>query len=178
MINLSTIETAVFAWVKTVTSLPDTSIVFEIQNIPHGKHPAIYIQLVSFIQIHNSFFKEPVIEVVGDKDLVTTWEFMAQLQGFGRGSKQHLLNLKNSLNSPVTHTLLFNSGIVTFNDNSPVSDISGVDGTENEERATWTTPMRVVGVDSAINLGVIEHTSTEGKLTSFKQTHTINLDVP
>lgn len=164
MINLNLLKDAFFDWVTLVTS---RSCVFQFENVPIPTGVYFSLRIDNIVQKGDSQYVKPESPTVpGEKDLVTNWEGILYILGFGNGIMQDTLILKNSLNKNEIHQQLKDSGVITWNGENPVLDISGIDNSENEQRSSWDTRFRFCSIDSNENVGEIVIVNADG---TYKQ---------
>jgi len=165
MISLSSIQDAFFDWVNENTTVGTNNIIWSFQNVPVPEQtdPYITLRILTLSQIGDADFKTPEAPInEGDKDMIITLDGMLEIQGFNFGVMQQLIDLKRSINIPSVHQTLRDSDIITWNMPSPISDISGLDDVENEERALYEQEFRVNDIESNIDLGSIVIVNANG----------------
>jgi len=177
MINLDLLKDAFYDWASVVTS---RTIVWQFENVPIPQGVYFSLRIDNIVQKGDAEYIEPETPVLpGDKDLVTRWEGMLHILGFGTNVMQDTLILKNSLNKNEIHQQLKDAGIITWNGENPVLDISGIDNSENEQRSSWDMNFRFCSVESNENVGEIVIVNADG---TYKQTGkpdittTLNID--
>lgn len=177
MINLNLLKDTFYTWVTDVTT---RACVFQFENVPILQGVYFSLRLDSFNQLGDAEYLEPETpQFPGDKSLVTNWEGMLHTLGFGTDIMQDTLILKNSLNKDEIHQQLKDGGIITWNGENPVLDISGIDNSENEQRTSWDTRFRFSSIEVEQDVGQIIIVNADG---TYQQpgkpdiTTTLNID--
>lgn len=177
MINLRDLKKTFYTWVTDVT---EKACVFQFQNVPIPKGVYFSLRIDSVIQKGDAEYVEPENPTYpGQKSLVTRWEGVLQILGFGEDVFNDTLILKNSLNKNEIHQQLKDGGVITWNGENPVLDISGLDNSENEQRSSWDTRFRFCSVEGFQNVGQIVIVNADG---TYKQpgkpdiNQTLNID--
>lgn len=167
MISLNSIKDPFFQWADLNSSFGNTRIQWAFQNIPipSGPEGFLTMRIMSLRQVGDIDFKEAESPVnPGDVDGVITLEGVLELQAFQIDAFQKLQDLKQSINIPSVREILKNDGIAVWNIDTSISDISGLDNSENEERAFYEQPFRICDTTSNIDLGIIEIVNMIGNL--------------
>lgn len=177
MINLKSIKDGLYDWVVLAT---EKTCVFQFENVPIPKGIYFSLRIDNITQLGDAEYLEPENPTVpGEKDLVNDWEGVLHVLGFGTDVMNDTLNLKSSINKNEINQQLKDAGIIIWNDQNPVLDISGLDNSENEQRTSWDTRFRFSTIDFAENVGQIVIVNADG---TYKQpgkpdiTTTLNID--
>jgi len=164
MINLNSLKDSFYTWVTDVTS---RECVFQFENVPIPQGVYFSLRIDNLDQIGDAAYMEPENPAFpGDNSLVTNWEGMLHVLGFGTNIMQDTLILKNSLNKDEIHQQLKNEGVITWNGENPVLDISGIDNSENEQRTSWDSKFRFTSINTGENVGQIVVVNSDG---TYKQ---------
>lgn len=91
-----------------------------------------------------------LVEIDGNRD------FTLEILGFSRGCYQLTSNLKDSLSRPSQLETLRTNGVIIVNSNNAIINLSGLDGTEMEERSSYDVFMRTDSVLTNEDTGRIE----------------------
>ncbi|NJR73242.1 MAG: hypothetical protein HC773_05220 [Scytonema sp. CRU_2_7] len=151
---------AIYDWVFGVTGM---NTVWQFQNMPVPNKPYIALRISSFIQIGDSQKTPSAVQTLANEhDVITNWDFVLELLGFGPGVVQATVNLKSSLNDDTIHQALKAGGVISWNDTNPVLDISGVDDNNNEERSSFDSNMRTSDIITGIPQGMIQIVNIDG----------------
>lgn len=172
----STLQDALYDWVNGQTG---NECIWAFQNTIVPDKPFFALRIASLNQVHDAELVKRDGAALGDFDIYTNVDFILEIQGFGAGVMNQTQNLKNSLNDPTVHDTLVAAGVVTWNDNNPVQDISGVDNSQNEERSLFEPSMRTSDLISDVPLGAVEIVNIDGTLKQPGKsdiTRTLNID--
>jgi len=156
-INIDSIYTALKSWCDTATGL--TTIRAE-QNGEAPNEPYFTMRIATKTRIGEDYFGSSsnmgVIQIVGNRDLTV------EMQGYGNGVTEKMEDLVQSLRKPSVQLTFRQAGIAIV-DSEPALNITGLDGTEFEERVSCDFIFRVASVTtdevSYIDTSVVEGTS-------------------
>lgn len=179
MLDLEAIKDTIYDWVNGQTLVDPDDITYQFQNAAFANKPAFSLRIMSLTQIGDSDLVVATSGNSDERDIVTTWDFVLEILGFGTGIVGKTQKLINSLNSPAVHDQLKAGGVITFNNSLSVLDISGLNQNENEERSSYDASMRTFEAIENFPVGQI---SIVNGLGTFKQpgkpdfTRTLNID--
>ena len=164
MIDFNSIKDGIYDWINGETG---KEVIYQFQNIAIPDKPFFSLRLMNFIQVGDASHVPAATQTdAGEWDFTTNVDFQVQILGFGPGIVEETIKLQMSLNRPDIHQDLFDAGVISWNGDNPVLDISGLDNDENEERSSHDVNMRTVDIVTDVPLGVIEIVNAEG---TFKQ---------
>ena len=165
MIDLSTIKNALYDLIVDATSL---EVVWENQNNPYRQDSKPYFTcMLSVINSINHDYMSPpndsgVSTFTGDRELTLL------IHGFGTGIVEITSGLRDKLQMKKYLTMLDEAGLA-FVDSMPVNDITGLYGSEFEERSSFDVILRTLTQNDDDTIGLIEIINAEGELDGSEQ---------
>ena len=164
MPTFSQIETAIYGAINGLALVSDKHIEWQYQNHPHPGKPYFSLLMNSFGKIGADVFTVP--DGSGDSDMVGNRQFTLMISGFGSGIVEATYKLQTQFENPVVHQLLRDGGIIPYDIDGTVQNISGLDESENEERSSYDVLFRTDSVITGIPLGYIQIVNAQG---TYKQ---------
>jgi len=150
MFDFTTVRTGIKEWILAATSLVG---IMADQNAPKPNGPHFIYRITSIMQIGFDYLSAP--NATGFATLYGSRDFTCQIQGFGADILSKTEVLRTSTQIPVIWSALSGRKIVVF-DQGAVEDITGLDGTEFEERSSLDVFMRTEMVLTGVDVGLIE----------------------
>lgn len=160
MVTYEGIKTQVRTWVSDVVS---EEAMAANQNAPKPDKPFFTYQINTFTKLGFDSITKP--DVVGAVKYLGTREFTVMLQGYGDGVIEQMRSLQDSLQTQVVLFTFKDAGYIPF-DSSPILDITGLDDSEFEERASMDIFCRSDTEVTDPSHGLIEDVNIEGTIES------------
>ena len=160
MRNFSDMEGAIYDWINGQSLVASEAIVYQIQNKPIPNSPYFSLRLTTFAKIGHDSLVGP--DGSDEFELQGNREFTLMIRGFGISIVEKTNTLRDSLELDTVTQQLSDGGVVAYETNLPVIDISGLDQSENEERSSYDVLMRTDSIITAIDQGLIETINAEG----------------
>jgi len=165
MIDFSAIKDDLYDLIVDATSL---EVVWGNQNNPYRQDSQPHFScILSVVDSRNHDYMGPpdnsgVSTFTGDRELTLL------IHGFGTGIVEKTSELRDKLQMKKYLTMLDEAGLVLV-DWMPVLDISGLYGTEFEERSSFDVRLRTLTQNDDNSVGLIETINAEGELNGSKQ---------
>jgi len=126
----------------------------------------------------NSFGKigRDVVVISDVTDTFTMYgnrEFILEIRGFGSGIIEKTTILQTSFDRPDVHDLFRSGGVIPYDIDQVIQNVSGVDQSQQEERSLWEVMMRTDSVITDIPTGIIEKVTIASK---YKQSGKPDID--
>lgn len=167
MPSFDTIKDTIYDVINGLALVPDGNIEYQYQNSPHPDKPYFSLLLNSFRKIAEDSFTDP--NGSGNSDMVGNREFTLMVYGFGPGIVEATYKLQSELEKPDIYDLMVAGGVIPYDVDSPIQDISGIDESENEERSSYDILCRIDSIITDVSVGLIEIVNAEG---TYKQAGT------
>jgi len=158
------IKDTIYDVIDSIGLVPSDQISYQYQNSPNPDKPSFTLLLNSFMKIARDVFANQ--DVSGNTDMIGNREFTLMIMGYGFGIVELTHRLQTQFETPAIHKAFVDGGIVPFNIDNPIQDISGLDESENEERSSYDVLFRTDSIISEVPLGLIEKVNAEG---AYKQ---------
>ncbi len=100
-------------------------------------------------------------DALGEYQIQGNRQWVLYIRGFGSGIIEKTCKLRDSLEKENVVIHLREGGLIPYNIDEPVQDISGLDGSENEERSSYDVFMRTDSIITGVSLGFIESVNAE-----------------
>lgn len=165
MIDLSAIKDALYDLIVDATSL---EMVWENQNNPYRQDSQPHFTcMLSVVNSRNHDYMSPpndsgVSTFTGDREITLL------IHGFGIGIVEKTSELRDKLQMKKYLTMLDSAGLALV-DWMAVTDISGLYGSEFEERSSFDVILRTRTQNEDDSVGLIETINAEGELNGSKQ---------
>jgi len=163
MADISTIEKTVYDWVDSQGLVASDSIVWMDQNFAKKPNPMIGLKINPGVQIGEAYIGPP--DVSGDAEIQINMDFTVSVQYFGEGSMEKILTLRDSLNKPSVRQSLRDGDVIVVNRLDAI-DLSALDNSEFESRASMDILMRTDRSSQTDQVGVIETVNATGTYKS------------
>lgn len=164
MIDFTVLQDAIYDWINGQSG---NEVVWQFQNGIIPNKPFFATRLTSFEQQGEAELRvQDPPSPTGVRDIYSSTDFVLEILGFGVGIVQDTVNLQLSLNNPQVLEPLNDAGVIVWNSLTPVTDISGIDNDENEERSLFEVNMRTCDLITNVDLGCIESVNIQG---TYKQ---------
>jgi hypothetical protein len=171
VLNFTTIQDKIYDWINTESG---REAIWDNQNNPFNKpaEPYFSIGLGTFDAPNHAYKSVPNLD--GFSTFRTDEAFTLLIRGFGPGIVQLTQGLKKSLQFERVQVLLREAGLAIV-DWFSVLDISGLDGTEMQERSSFDLRLRIADEETD-EVGIIETAIVDGVLTGSKFDQTISVE--
>lgn len=150
MFNFSTILGGIYDWLYAAAGI---TVIKAEQNIVKPATPYLTFRIASIVQVGEDYISEP--NSSGKATISGTRDFIIQVQGFGDGVILKLETARSALQQPAVIAALTTSKIVIF-DRGAVENITGIDESEYEERASLDISGRSELITSNVDVGLIK----------------------
>lgn len=150
---------------------------WDYQDGPIPDKPFFSLSMRVFRKIGRDVFIGP--DGSGEYQMNGNREFTLEVLGFGTGIVESTYILQTILERPDVHELLRVGGVIPYDIDQPIEDISGLDQSQPEERSSYSIFMRTDSIITNVPAGVIEKVNIDA---TYKQAgkpdinSTINID--
>lgn len=162
MPSFSTMKTTIYDWINGQSLVNTNDIVYQYQNQPFANKPGFTLLLNSFLKIGRDDYLGPDDD--GDIEIKGNREFTLVIQGFGAGIVEKTVQLRDSLERPDIYAALVTGGVIPYNFDDAIQDISGLDNSENEERSIFNVFMRTDNIITGVPVGLIEKVNIDATI--------------
>ncbi len=173
----SVIKDTIYDVINGLALVTDGNIEYQYQNSPHPNKPYFSLLLTSFLKVGRDAFTHR--DASGKADMVGNREFTLMILGFGPDIIEKTYQMQTQFETDAIHLLFKAGGILPFNIDNAIQDISGLDDSENEERSSYDILMRTDSVITNVPVGAIEIVNAEGTFSQAGKddiVQTINVD--
>lgn len=171
----SVLKALLAQWVEENRPAPEWVPVFRNQNAPVPDRPFVSLMLLSRIDVGDPSAGPPD-PVTGIAILTKDRQITLSVQTFGPDAFDTAMALYDSLHKHAVQVFLFRANDLAFTQHlTPVSDISEIVGSTQEERAQFDVEFRT-GVELEDDVGLIEKVEATGTFDGSSVTVPINVD--
>lgn len=160
MRDFLSLKELMYSWIYNQNLVKPESIMFKYQNVPTPDTPYFSLQMTSFLKLGRDILVG--LDEFNEYQLQGTREFTLSISGFGDGIIEKTNTLRDSLEIETVLQFLYDGGLIPYEPNLPVQDVSGVDESENEERSSYDVLMRTDSVITNIPVEVFTQVNAEG----------------
>lgn len=171
MINFNTIDITIYDWVTTFTGI---TTIWMNDNGPKPNLPFIALRRSTLVSVGQGYLSEPdnngLSKISGDRNMTVN------IQAYGSNAIGRLDELYNIRLDNNSQELLYLGGLALI-DLLAITDLTGLNDTEFEERAQMDLLFRLVSQRTNVPVGLIETIEIEGNLKNPNKTFNFDLDI-
>lgn len=171
MINFNAIDTILYNWVVLYSGV---STIWQNSNGPKPDLPFVTLRRQSLESVGHGYVSDPddsgIAKISGDRDMTVN------LQAYGDNAFGVLEDLWNVRLVDASQELLYAGGLALI-DQLALTNITGLNDLEYEERATMDLMFRFVSQRTGVDVGLIEEANIEGDLKDPDKEINFTLDL-